>query len=270
MESATLHTLARRYLTSRNEELRADYATLPNEGRAFVVGHTAEAKRIYPRYRVAEAMLEEVERLDPDDLPPLQPLAGTLTAAATTAQSDFTRRASRAEKKAINAERERFREAIETWLSQPGLVVEPLGYRRVLGDAESTRWRGELGRRWGMTGDWWHPLITGDAPDGVLVLRASAVWDGPATKLVRAALENLGRRRVVELREPGDPDSLLDLELFEPAYTGAEGVWTDDTLDWIAYASHEHTVAFAGTLAERLKTTWPDIDDWRWRPADWD
>ncbi|PWK84672.1 hypothetical protein C8D88_108288 [Lentzea atacamensis] len=61
----------------------------------------------------------------------------------------------------------------------------------------------------------------------------------------------------------------LDLDLFEPVYTGAEGVWTDDTLDWIAYASHESSVAFAGTLADRLRATWTDPDDWSWVPW-WD
>jgi hypothetical protein len=67
---------------------------------------------------------------------------------------------------------------------------------------------------------------------------------------------------VVELREYG-AHYLLDVDLFAPRYTGAEGVWTDETLDWLAYASHEGTVAFGGTLALALPRIWP-LDEWRW------
>lgn len=79
----------------------------------------------------------------------------------------------------------------------------------------------------------------------------------------------MGLRRVVEIREHGEPGSLLDLDAFQPTYTGAEGIWTDETLDWIAYASHESSVAFGGTLAERLRTSWTDLAEWDWVPW-WD
>lgn len=37
-------------------------------------------------------------------------------------------------------------------------------------------------------------------------------------------------------------------------------------LTWVAYASHEGTVAFGGQLAAALPTLWPDLDRWRWSP----
>jgi hypothetical protein len=40
--------------------------------------------------------------------------------------------------------------------------------------------------------------------------------------------------------------------LFSPQYTGAEGLWADARHDWVAYASHESTVAFGGALADAL------------------
>lgn len=270
MDSTTLHTMARRYLMSRDEKLHAEYATLANDGRnSFVLGYTKEARRIFPRYNVVAAMLREVERLDPDDLPPSNQLASALATIAVTAQSDVTRPRGRTEAEAIGAERERFRESIKSWSTARNLVVEPLGYRRVLSDEESAHWRRELTRRWGLDGTMWHPLITADVPEDVLVVDASAMYDGPGIQLVRESLAGMNRHRVIEIREPGDPDSRLDLDLFEPTYTGAEGVWTDETHDWIAYASHEHSVAFGGTLAERLRTSWPDLADWGWTPW-WD
>ncbi|MBE1498164.1 hypothetical protein H4696_005264 [Amycolatopsis lexingtonensis] len=59
---------------------------------------------------------------------------------------------------------------------------------------------------------------------------------------------------------------LIDVDLVAPRYTGAEGVWSDDPLTWVAYASHEGTVAFGGRLAAALPTLWPDLDRWRWSP----
>lgn len=269
MEPVTLHTTARRYLMSRNGKLHAEFAALPNDGRAFIFGDTREAKRIFPRYLVVEAMLDEVERLDPEQLPPVQQLAAAL-AAATSAQPEAMRSAGRTERKAMDAERQLFRESIKAWLTTTDLAVEPLGHRRVLSDEECIRWRRALEARWDLEGTWWHPVITDDVPDDVLVVHASAMWDGPGVQLVREALATMNRKRVIEIREPGDTGSLLDLDLFEPTYTGDEGGWTDETLDWVAYASHEQWVAFGGTLAERLTTSWPDIDDWRYVAPDWD
>jgi hypothetical protein len=262
MESATLHTMARRYLRSRNGKLHAEYAALPQESRRRLGDYTDEEKRIFPRYNVVDAMLREVERLDPEDLPPPDRLA----AAAMTAQSVFTTDLGPIEAEVTAAERDLFRRSIKSWLAAKDVVVEPLGYRRVFGEEEAEGWRRGLERRWGLQRTMWHPLITQDVPEDVLVVDASAMWDGPAIELVREALAGMGLRRVIELREHGDPCSRLDLDLFEPVCTGAEGVWTDDTLGWIAYASHESSVTFAGTLADRLRATWTDVDDWSWLP----
>jgi hypothetical protein len=35
-------------------------------------------------------------------------------------------------------------------------------------------------------------------------------------------------------------------------------------LGWIAYASHEGTVAFGGLLASALSATWRNLEEWRW------
>lgn len=270
MESITLHTLARRYLMSRDEKLRAEYATLPNDGRKHF-GYTDEAKRIFPRYNVVAAMLREVERLDSDDLPLLDRLATALATAASAARSVFTTDLDAVEAEATAAERELFRRSIKSWVAERDLVVEPLGYRRVFSDEEVQGWRRRLEERWGFARDQtlWHPLIAETVPEDVVVVNADAMWDADGFERVHEALTAMGLRRVVEIREHGDPSCLLDLDGFEPSYTGAEGVWTDETLDWIAYASHESSVAFGGTLAERLRTSWKDLTGWGWVPV-WD
>lgn len=263
MDSGALHTSARRYLMARYDELTREYSELPRDGRARDGYHyTTEAKRLFPRYNVVEAMLVEVERLDPDALPEPLPLADALRLAADTARSPMTEASGGVEARAIEDERRLFRAAVDRFASGVGLDAAPLGYRRVLGPAESADWRARLAARWGVVGTAWHPVLVHPVPDDVLVLREEAMWEEEHAGRVRRVLRDLGVGRVVELREHG-VDHLLDLDLFAPTYTGAQGVWTDSGLDWVAHASHEWTVAFGGSLATALPAAWPDVDAWR-------
>jgi hypothetical protein len=71
-----------------------------------------------------------------------------------------------------------------------------------------------------------------------------------------------------ELRELGtDVDCELDLELFAPAYTGAEAFWTDRSFDWLIYASHESSVTVTGVrLLPAFKRAFPGWRDWSYAP----
>ncbi|GAA2568199.1 hypothetical protein GCM10010435_47530 [Winogradskya consettensis] len=261
--SGTLVWAARRYLMARYDELQTRYSLLPGGGREGY-HYTTEAKQIFPRYNVVEAILTEVERLDPESLPAVETVAEWLFVAAEAAQSPFTELPNdEIETEAIALERRLFAVNVRRWLAQPDLRVDPLPYRRVLAPGESTFWRAELQNRWGVRGGLWHPLMESPVPQDVLVLAEHAMWADDGVAAVRRALRDRGRGRVVEVREYG-ADYLLDAEIFAPRYTGAEGLWTDADQDWIAYASHEGTVAFGGVLAAGLVTAWPGIGEWRW------
>lgn len=104
----------------------------------------------------------------------------------------------------------------------------------------------------------WYPMLAAPPPSGVLVFDEASMWDERGIAHVRAGLAHMGSCRVTELREYG-ADYLVDIEMFAPRCTGAEGVWSDDTLTWIAFASHEGTVAFGGRLAAALKAGWADL-----------
>jgi hypothetical protein len=265
MESVTLHVAARRYLMARHEELAGKYATLPNHGRTDDGDHSPEARRTFPRYHVVAAILEQVERLDPEQLPGLSDLVDALSDAAGTAESVFTQPVTNAvEGQVMAEERERFRSGLLDWVADGDLRVEPLPYRRVLTEAESAAREEQLRQRWGLVDRTWHPMLAEAAPPGVLLLAEASMWDEQAIGHVRSGLRELGGGRVTELREYG-ADYLLDVEVFAPRYTLVEGVWSDDTLAWIAYASHEGTVAFGGDLAAILES-WRGVDRWRWLP----
>jgi len=262
VDPGTLHCAARQYLMDRYDELCRAYAKLP--GRRGSDSYSPKALRIFPRYQVVQAMLVEVERLDPDYLPDIERLAAALDRAAYAAQSPFTDPPGGAVEAEVMAdERGLFSAAVETWMSMPDLEVGQLGYRRVLTSQESSDWRTRLHTRWGVQGTSWHPMLPGPIPPGVLVLTDTALRSRGAIARVRNALQTMGAGRVVELREDG-VDYLLDLDLFTPAYNGAEGVWSDDSVDWVLFASHEGTVAFGGLIATVLATVWQNLDDWRW------
>ncbi|MDI1462569.1 hypothetical protein QEZ54_16475 [Catellatospora sp. KI3] len=263
MEPDHLHTAARRHLMDRYQQLTTAYSRLPNHGRAADGYHyTPEARQIFPRCHVAAAILDDVERLDPERLPPPAQLAEALVHSARSAASVFTSDARDAG--VIADERRRFEAVVADWL-RPGRlpVVAPLPYRRVLAAEESRRRQELLAQRWGLVGRVWHPMLGRTAPPAeVLVLNQNAVYDEGA-ELVRRILREYGAGRVTELREDG-ADRLLDVELVELGYHWAEGVWSDDSLSWMAYASHEDTVAVGGRLAEALAERLPHLDEWRW------
>ena len=120
-------------------------------------------------------------------------------------------------------------------------------YRRVLRAEEAAMWWRRATERWGVVERRWHPLL-GRVPPGVVVLPAQSTRDDANAEAIRDVLRKAKRTRVIELREYG-PEYELAVDLFRPYYSGAEGTWLDDELDWIAYASHEDTIAFGGLLA---------------------
>jgi hypothetical protein len=246
----------------RYDELMRAYAKLPRQGGRD--GYSTRALRIFPRYNVVQAVLVEVERLDPDRLPDLDGLAAALDRAAYTAQSPLTDPPGGAvQAEAMADERGLFSAAVQTWMTISDLEVEPLGYRRVLTPEESSDWRTRLEKRWGVRDTSWHPMLPDPVPPDVLILADAALHSRAGIARVRQALQAVGARRVVELREYG-ADYLLDLDLLVPTYNLAEGVWSDNGLDWVAYASHEGTVSFGGVLASTLPSVWKNLDDWRW------
>jgi hypothetical protein len=265
MDSLALQVAARRYLMDRYDELSRRYAALPNQGRAADGYHyRREAWRVFPRYNVVEAILVQVERLDPDRLPKLSDLVDALAQAADTAQSPLTQPAiNKVAAAAMAEERRLFRSTLQGWVTRGAVRVEPLGYRRVLTHVESTEREEQLRRRWGLVGRSWYPIVAYPIPPDVLVLAEASMWEDEGIAAVHAVLRAMGGGRVTELREDG-VDYIMDVEMFAPRYTGDEGVWCDDTLAWIAFASHEGTVAFGGQLAAALKATWAGLDQWRW------
>ncbi len=123
-------------------------------------------------------------------------------------------------------------------------------------------WRGLGSSKWGMTHmGWWAPRR--QLAQYPVAQFSSAVFDpneeNNVSELLRLALVTHGVSRVYELREHEDFSHEIDAGAIEVLYRGeGEGVWTDDTFEWVIYADHEDCVTVAGDwLLPDLKAVWP-------------
>ncbi len=55
------------------------------------------------------------------------------------------------------------------------------------------------------------------------------------------------------------------MQLVEPHYNLAEGIWTSRSLDWIVYASHENSITVGGWMLAEVKRAWPEWECHIWK-----
>ena len=253
-----LHTAARRYCDEQYQYWVAQYAELTHKREECRnQNYSLEARRIFPRYTVLNAIGTELERLNPAELHNLDDTRDYILLAGTEANDEFTRQSAGPVAAATMAnEREAFcafiRELSETQLQS----VQPLPYKRVLSSTESASVWVKIRDRWQITDDYWFPLCECALPD-IAAFQDHDFDEFCATFSLIDQLAAHGINRIWELREYG-PEYEQDVSLFDPHYNGAEGYWSSSELDWIVYASHEGSVTVGGWLLAAIKAQWPD------------
>jgi hypothetical protein len=279
-----LHTAARRYCVDRAALWSRQYADLQTREAAerrrsgvpepTTYTYSAEALSTFPRYQVLQAIQWAVEAFTPADFSSLAEARELLAAAGDSAESVMTRPPhGEIEQQAMDEERALFAAFVRRLSEDELAQVEPLPFRRTLTADESKHLWSELRTRWGIEGFYWYPLDRPDTvepPQNSVALGADPFFDAEVQARLRDVLAGLGVSRMWELRElDTDADCEIDLELFEPIYTGAEGFWTDGSLDWLIYASHESSVTVAGArLLPAFQQAFPDWLEWTYAP-DW-
>jgi hypothetical protein len=263
---------ARRYLADRYMELTNRYAELPHSGRSSDGYHyTEDARSIFPRYNAVDAISVEVDRLDPRVLPSPNEIVEWLLTAADAADSMFTKDVDdEVQQEAARDERGRFARFIESLPDRLEHRVDTVPFRRTLDVGEGREWRERLTESWPLEhGGFWGPL-NADYADGRdhLALTSDAFWsdsgrDGPASVAMRDALRVLGVEWVFEVREYGS-DFERHAETVAMVYTGAEGLFTSERLDWIVFASHEQVTTVGGVIVPAVKDAWTN-----WQSSVW-
>ncbi len=151
-------------------------------------------------------------------------------------------------------------------------IVEPLPYRRTLSDSESDSFWQELKHRWAIEGDW-YPLdraTTDQAPPDTAAFYVPGFPHDALERIVRRVGGSEAHERIFEFREGYiDPDREIDVQLFNEPYYGAgsraggETFWTNRSMEWVIYVSHESSITAAGRrVLEPLKEEWPEWSTW--------
>jgi hypothetical protein len=259
-ESLKLHSAARAYCQEQHDHWASVYGPEHYGG-----SYTDKDYDTFPRYLALSEILNEVEKIDADDLPSFAVLSRMLQSAGRTAESPFIDQPMNAiASAAIRDEREKFCGFIESLTEESVGSQDILPYRRVLSPAEVAALWEDIKGRWGADRkQFWYPLTDRTEPS------LSAFDDGKFRKrfrppILRRMIARFGVERLYELREYGDENYVMSVELWDPFYNFAEGYWVSKDLDWILYASHEGTMTVGGRLKTEVIASWPDAVELRW------
>ena len=266
-----LHNAARKYCIDRQSYLYQRYQKLQEECKART------GFRYRPRSSILTGILNEIERLDADQLPEYSDLSELLLIAGEIAEIPLTESPlliivnrisvtpltkspiSEIDAAAIQDERDRFVKAVRSFTPASIANVPLLPYQRVLEAAEvASLWK-RVEAQWGANGSYFYPLAK--LTDSSLRAFEQSAFDEafPAERL-ESILSSWGIERVYELREYGDENFLMSIDYWEPCYNGAEGFWFSDALNWIMYASHEQSITTGGILTDAILSEWRDAE----------
>ena len=243
----SLHTLARRYCLDRLRKLAEKDYLLRSRTVQESTPYSSSEIDLYSRSQLLEDLLQSIEAIVPSEQDfTLQSLTNKLIDAANCCTGSHSHWISHAPANAsIPDERTRFGSFLRSLGPADFRDVQPLPYRRLLTEEESSRiWAG-LKARWDADRSYWHPLRSPILPSGVLAFHVD-YFNREKASVVQRIIEANGIKRIWELREAGGCEYELDTPLFTPQYTELEGYWTSSGFDWLVYASHERSITLAG------------------------
>lgn len=253
-----LHTGVRRFCADQHYRWSIEYSRLTESGKDRTgMSYTPAAYRLFPRYRLDEAIQTEVERISGEKLTSLEQTRILILDAGRQAFTSLVREFDKHPDALIALDEEW--NAFDKYISDLGTLqlqkVEPLPSRRVLRESESKQLRQTLAVRWSVNG-YWYPLSKLDSPMNVIAFHAELWEQRRGTGVLLRALEQQAIDKSFALLE-GPSDYELDRALVDPTYQGNELFITSD-FDWLIYSSHESSIAVAGWLADVFRSQWPD------------
>lgn len=226
---------------------------------------------IFPRYRLADAILINLERLVPTEETSVPEVIQFTREAAEIAYSKLSDELGTIEhhKVALGALREQFEDFkafLEARSLEGDLKIDSLPYRRVLAEDESADLWKQLNRCWGIRGPGygWIPLTDDPLPAGLLTFHED-LWDARnGNGVLGSFFDQHDIARCFLVREMGPPDFQIDTVLASEPYDGSESFLFTDS-HWVLYRSHESSLTLAGTIAEFFLRKWPDAHQLSYR-----
>ncbi|MGL1921235.1 MAG: hypothetical protein OCD03_09410 [Hyphomicrobiales bacterium] len=260
-ETYLLLSAARKYCMEQHTHWCSVYAPIAER---HGIDYTDESYDTFPRYNTLNTILNEVEKIDGDNLPSFSVLKKLIAKAGKNATSDMIQSPSNEiEAAAIGDEKTKFVQYIENLTEEEIKAIEPLPYMRLLTQKEVGKIWKKMARLWGCEqGQYWYPLADKSEPS-LFAFDVSVFDKNFSPEILQNILQSWNIERLYELREHGDENYYLSRELWEPYYNGAEGFWVSEDLDWIMYASHENTITVGGRLKEELLRLCPNEKEFK-------
>jgi hypothetical protein len=267
-EVEALHTLARRYLAGRWEYWIEAYSPLPHS-RGFRLSYSVEELSVFPRYNIAQEIVDEVERYVPADFDDLGDARARLIACGRSALDSLHGAGGAIEARAVAEELRSFEDYLEDVNDHDLSVAEPLPFRRRLSDEEVERWRIALEETWGVE-DWnWHPDLRVPFPEGIEVYAERNGWMSGSVdiQIFGPVFTELSGGRYFELNRGGSGRS-REIEGLDQTWDGDWGgsFYVASEASWLVHASHDYAIAVAGESAQeslrRHFSGWKDAICW--------
>ncbi|PUA36422.1 hypothetical protein C8Z91_23735 [Paenibacillus elgii] len=133
-------------------------------------------------------------------------------------------------------------------------------------DEVSANLRKNMEQIWDISKPYWYPLFDCKRDD-LIAFDSEYIENEEKLKAIITLLKQHGEEQVIEFLESGHTfymrvSNLYPYYCYNGDFTGGEGFWTSQKMDWIIYASHEGTITFGGEwLVKGLKLLWSDWEN---------
>jgi hypothetical protein len=204
--------------------------------------YTNNDYNLFPRYNALSAIRQGIEYFTGQEFQDIETCMQALKKAGRESQSPFTEKTqNKIEQKAIQEERDKFVQFIDSIDSSVFKTIKPLPYKRRLKEDERERIRQVLIEKWGVDG-YWVPLIE-ERPELTTIFFDKENLTEADEKRISDFIKQKIEGRLYEITEEQlgyeIDQSEFDLDCYETFYC-------DKTCDWLVYGSHEGTIAFGG------------------------
>lgn len=262
-----LHTAARRFCMDRHASWVSHYSKIESAGEARIGSerswtYTPLAYGLFPRYRLDQAILDEVEKTTGMQSSSLANARLELIEAGNRPLNALLAEFAKSDEAigALKDEGESFEQFVRTITDEELGAVEPLPYRRVLMPEETEILWNRFRSVWGIAGFYWFPLADLSPGMNAIAFHEELWQERGGRDLVQQALREKNIERCFVLRELGPPHYECAANIVDATYDGSESFATSD-FSWLIYASHESSITVAGWLADLCRLEWRDWAD---------
>ncbi len=235
-----LITIARRYCIDNNKYWMDRYSKeLSGNNNPY----SDNDYDLFPRYNALTAILQGVEIIVGQDFSSMDDCKDELKKLGLISQSRFTEgKHNPIESKAIQEERNKFVDLIESINAIDIKKVEPLPYKRRLSEIEAKEVRRQFEMNLGYDGSYWNPLNEKSKIETIFLMKENLL-ESDQNKIIDF-IKSHAEKRLFEIKE-----DMLDyeLEIDSLDIDCYETIYSDMSFKWAIYGSHESTVAFGGT-----------------------